>query len=113
MKTLALALSLALAPTAFAAPMLASDGEAKSVSVRSSDLNLSSEAGVQALYSRIRGAARKACQGVQSRSASTQVEHAACMSTAMDSGVMAANNRALSDLHLANTGGSSATVAAK
>jgi len=113
MKMLALTVSLALATTALAAPMLAGGGEAMSVSVRSGDLNLSSEAGVQALYSRIRGAARKVCKGVESRSASTQVEHAACMSTAMGSGVTAANNEALTALHLAKTGGASATVAAK
>jgi UrcA family protein len=113
MKTLALTLSLALATTAFAAPMLASGGEAVSVSVRTGDLDLSSEAGVQTLYSRIRGAARRACKGVESRSASTQVEHAMCMRTAMDSGVMAANNEALTALHLATDSGASATVAAK
>jgi UrcA family protein len=113
MKTLALTLSLALATTAFAAPMLASGGEAMSVSVRTGDLDLSSDAGVQALYSRIQGAARKACKGVESRSAATQVEHTMCMSTAMDSGVIAADNEALSALHLAKTGGASATVAAK
>jgi len=113
MKTLALTLSLALASTALAAPMLASGGEATSVSVRTGDLDLSSEAGVQALYHRIQRAARKVCKGIETRSAATQVEHAMCMSTAMDNGVMAANNEALSALHLAKTDGASATVAAK
>jgi UrcA family protein len=113
MKKLALSLSLALASVALAAPMLGSSAETKSVSVRSSDLNLDREAGVQSLYSRIQGAAREACKGVESRSASTQAAHKECMRTAVDGAVMSANNDALKSLHLATSGSSSATVAAK
>ncbi len=113
MNKLALTLSLALATTAFAAPMLASSSEAKSVSVQVGDLNLDSDAGVQSLYGRIQGAARKACKGVESRSAATQVAHKECMSTAIDGAVMSANSDALKSLHLATSGRSAATVAAK
>ncbi len=113
MKKLALTLSLALATIGFAAPMLASSGEAKSVLVQTADLNLGSGAGVQALYSRIQGAARLACKAVESRSASTQVAHRECVSTAVDGALVAANNDALNSLHLATSGSSSATVAAK
>lgn len=113
MKKLALTISLALATAAFAAPMLALSGEAKSVAVKTSDLNLASDAGVQALYSRIESAAAKACKGVESRSASTQVAHRECMSTAMDGAVQSANHAALTNLHLAKSGSSASTVAAK
>jgi UrcA family protein len=112
-KKLVLSLSLAVASVALAAPVVAGSGEAVSVPVQTSDLNLSSDAGVQSLYARIRGAAREACRGLESRSASTQTEHRACLRTAMDSGVMAANNDALSALHLAKMGNSAAMVAAK
>jgi UrcA family protein len=113
MKTLALALSVAVTATAYAAPGLASSGEATSVQVRVSDLDLASDAGVTTLYTRIRRAARKACRDAESPSAARQVEHKLCMRTAMDSGVVAANNDALSALHLAETGRTPATVAAK
>ena len=113
MKKLALTFSLALASVALAAPVLASPGEAKSVSVKTSDLNLGSDAGVQALYSRIQGAAREACEGLESRSAATQVAHRDCMSSAVEGAVVAASNAALTSLHLATSGSASSTVAAK
>lgn len=113
MKKLALTVSLALATALFAAPMLALGGEAKSVAVKTSDLNLASDAGVQTLYSRIESAASKACKGVESRSASTQVAHAECMSTAMDGAVQSANNAALTSLHMAKSGSNASVVAAK
>ena len=102
MKKLALSLSVAL--LALAAPAFASSGEARSVSVKTADLNLSSAAGVEALYSRIQGAARKVCSEAEGRSAARVVEHRTCLRTAMDSGVIAADNAALSALHLAKTG---------
>ena len=108
-----LALSLALVTAALAAPALASSGEAKSVSVMTADLNLGSEAGVQALYARIQGAARSVCKGLESRSASTQVAHRACMSSAVENGVAAANSPALTSLHLAKSDSASSAVAAK
>ena len=113
MKKIALCFSLALVSAAFAAPVLASSGEAKSVSVQTSDLNLESDAGVQALYARIQGAARTACKGVESRTAATQVAHRECMRTAVDGAVVASNSEALKSLHLATSGAASSTVAAK
>ncbi len=111
MKNLALTLSIALASTAFAAPMLASGGEAKQVTVRFADLNLANDAGVEALYSRIRGAAREACAGAEGRSAAQRSEWNACMSVAMDGAVASVNSAALSSKHLATMGGLSGSVA--
>jgi UrcA family protein len=111
MKKLALTLSLALLSGALAAPLLARESEPVSVAVQSRDLDLSSDAGVQTLYTRIHAAARKACAGAESRSAASQVEHRMCMRTAMDSGVLAANNAALSKLHAEKTGSAGAVVA--
>jgi UrcA family protein len=111
MKKLALSLSLALA--ALAAPALANTAEAVSVTVRTSDLDLASDAGVQSLYQRIERAARKACAGLDTRSAATQVEYRECRATAVDGAVLAANHEALTSLHVAKTGGVASTVASK
>lgn len=113
MKKLVLCLSLAVATAAAAAPGLEHAGEAKSVSVRTADLNLQSTAGVEALYGRLRSAAREVCEGLESRSASTQVAHRECLRTAMDGAVLSAKNDALTKLHLARNGGAASTIAAK
>ncbi|HEY8122050.1 MAG TPA: UrcA family protein [Myxococcota bacterium] len=113
MKKLALTLSFALATAAFAAPMLANGGEARSVSVLTSDLNLASDAGVQALYARIRHAGQSVCKQAEGRSVSATLRHKECVRTAIDGAVRSAKNDALTSLHMARTGVSSATVAAK
>jgi len=112
MKKTTLILALALVIPA-SSPMLASGGEAKSVSVQTAALNLSTDAGVSALYGRIKIAARQACRDAEGRTAGMRREHAKCMSTAMESGVMAANNDALSRLHFERMPHAAATVAAK
>jgi UrcA family protein len=110
MKKLALALTFAL--LAPAAPMLARGGEAQSVAVQTGDLDLATDAGVQALYGRIKTAARQVCKGAEGRSAAMRRDHAKCLGTAMESGVMAANNDALSRLHFERMPNAT-TVAAK
>jgi UrcA family protein len=104
MQKIALALSTALLATTLAVPALADSAVAKSVTIDTRGLDLSSQAGVELVYSRIRSASREACREAESRSAARVVEHRQCVRTAMDSGVMAANNEALSALHLAKTG---------
>lgn len=111
MKKFAVSLSLALASSLFAAPMLASSGEAKQVTVQFADLNLANDAGVDALYSRIRGAARTACAGAEGRSAVQHREWNACMSVALDGAVAAVGSNALSSKHLALGGSLSSSVA--
>lgn len=111
MKKFAVTLSLALASSLFAAPMLASSGEAKQVTVQFADLNLANDAGVDALYSRIRGAARTACAGAEGRSVAQHREWNACMSVALDGAVAAVGNHALANKHLAMGGSLSGSVA--
>ena len=113
MKKLALTLSLALATTAFAAPMFAKSGEAKQVTVKFADLNLENEAGVEALYGRIRGAARNVCKDAQGRSAAQHLQWTSCMSQAMDGAVASVGSDALSSLHIAKTSSTSGSVAKK
>jgi UrcA family protein len=113
MKTLALTLSLGLASIAPASPALARGDEARSVSVRTADLDLTNAAGVQTLYARLQGAAHRVCRGSEGRSLVAKREHTACLRTAMDGGVLAANSAALSALHSERTGGARAEVAAK
>ena len=111
MKKLAVSVSLALASSLFAVPMLASSGEAKQVTVSFADLNLANDAGVEALYSRIRGAARTACAGAEGRSAAQHREWNACMNVALDGAVASVGNDALSSMHLAKTSSTSGSVA--
>jgi len=113
MKKLALSVSLTIAAVAFAAPMLARTDDAKQVTVKTADLNLENSAGVEALYSRIRGAARQVCRGAEGPGAATRMAWRSCMNQAVDGAVASAHNDALSSLHLAKSGRSAATVAAK
>jgi UrcA family protein len=113
MKKLALTLSFALATAAFAAPIFASGGEARSMSVQTSDLNLASDAGVQALYARIRHAGQSVCKEAEGRSVGAVMRHKECVRTAIDGAVLSAKNDALTSLHMARVGASPATVAAK
>ncbi|HEU4428523.1 MAG TPA: UrcA family protein [Myxococcota bacterium] len=113
MKTLALTLSLAFATAALAAPALARSDEPKQVTVSTADLNLDHPAGVDALYSRIRGAAREVCRGAEGRGVAMQITWRKCMNEAVDGAVASAHNDALASLHLAKSGRSAATVAAK
>jgi UrcA family protein len=109
-----LALSLALVSLALAAPVLAEPAEvAHSTTVRVGDLDLSKPENVQALYGRIQAAARRVCSDLSGRGAARIVERKACLRTAMDSGVLAADSAALSALHLDTTGRAPSAVAAK
>ena len=113
MKKLALTLSLALATAAFAAPMLARSDEPKQVTISTADLNLDHPAGVDALYGRIRSAAREVCRPAEGRALGMQAAWRDCMTQAVDGAVAAAHSDSLASLHLAKTGRSAATVAAK
>lgn len=113
MKKLAVSLSLALASSLFAAPMLASSGEAKQVTVQVADLNLANDAGVDALYSRIRAAARTVCAGAEGRSVAQMREWNSCMGVALDGAVASVGSHALSNKHLAMGGGLTGNVAKK
>jgi UrcA family protein len=113
MKKLALPLSLAVAMAAFAAPALARSDEPKQVTVSTADLNLAHPAGVEALYGRIRAAAREVCREADGRGIAQQMLLRDCMNDSVDRAVASAHNDALASLHLAKSGRSAATVAAK
>jgi UrcA family protein len=113
MKKLALPLSLALAAAAFAVPALASNVEPKQMTVSTADLNLEHPAGVDALYGRIRAAARGVCREAEGLDVASKLRWRSCMNDAVDGAVAAAHSDALTSLHLAKSGRSAATVAAK
>lgn len=72
----------------------------RSVTVRYDDLNLSSQAGVSALYSRISRAARNVCRD-PGASTWPQVRQQVrrCQLTAIDAAVKKVNNRILTAMH--------------
>jgi len=113
MKKLALSLSLALATAALAAPALARSDDPKQVTISTADLNLDHPAGVDALYSRIRGAAREVCRGAEGRGVAMQMAWRSCMKEAVDGAVASAHNDALASLHTEKSSRSTSTVAAK
>ena len=87
--------SLALASTALAAGA----GELPTARVRYGDLNLSSDAGVAALYSRLRHAAKQVCMY-----SSYRISDPACVSTALNDAVAKVANGRLTMLHERRTG---------
>ncbi len=88
-----------LAPAAFAA-----DSDAPSVKVRYGDLNLATEAGVQTLYRRIKGAARMVCdQSIPSGDAQSVSHFWKCYDTALGNAINRVNNTQLTAMHQQNS----------
>jgi UrcA family protein len=87
--------ALGVATTSFAAPA----SEVLSVTVRYDDLNLATEAGVSALYSRISHAAREVCPDVSSRNLGVAAAGGRCQAEAVARAVRQLKNPALASLH--------------
>jgi UrcA family protein len=83
--------------------------EAKSVTVRYSDLKPNSAAGAQALYQRIRAAADQVCGDAHARQLDRAVAAKACLDQAIENSVHAVNNVQLT--HVANEHGYAAHAA--
>jgi len=73
--------------------------DAPSVSVRYDDLNLSTTAGVDALYRRISAAARDVCPDIYSRDTHTVLAAQRCQAAAISKAVSQVNNPSLAMLH--------------
>jgi UrcA family protein len=83
---------------AMAAAMLAGvaqGAEAPARTVGFKDLNLSTDAGVQALYNRIHGAADQVCGNVDGRDLQIARAHKGCVERAIADAVAAVNNQML------------------
>ncbi len=92
-----------------ALPLQAGDRESGSVSSASvvsyADLNLSSAAGIDTLYSRLTGAAKNVCgRAADIRDAADHQDWKACYRQAMEQAVKAVGNPALARVHAARTG---------
>jgi UrcA family protein len=88
--------ALTVATTSFAtAPSV----DARSVSVRYDDLNLSTPEGVNALYRRISGAAREVCPDIYSRDLSVVAAAEHCQADAVAKAVSEVNNPQLALVH--------------
>jgi UrcA family protein len=88
--------ALTVATTSFASPP---SGDPPSVSVRYNDLNLSTAAGVDALYHRISTAARAVCPDVHSRDLGVVAASEHCQATAIAHAVSDLHNPQLALLH--------------
>ena len=77
--------------------------DAPSVSVRYDDLNLSTTAGVDALYRRISAAARDVCPDIYSRDTNIVLAAQHCQAAAISKAVSQVNSPGLAMLHAAHT----------
>ncbi|MBM4382840.1 MAG: UrcA family protein [Deltaproteobacteria bacterium] len=100
MKKLALSFAFCLV----ALPCLASSDAPMQKAVRTSDLNLESQAGVDALYRRLESAARSVCSPAEGRSLAEKAQWKQCMSQTMDSTVASVDHDGLSRLHASKAG---------
>jgi UrcA family protein len=83
---------------AVAAAMLvgvAQGAEAPTKTVRYEDVNLNTDAGVQVLYKRIRGAANQVCGDYEMRDPAVAQAHKACVDRAVADAVTTVNNQML------------------
>jgi UrcA family protein len=79
------------------------EGNAPMTTVRYGDLNLSTDAGAKALYSRISMAARQVCPGVDSRELSQAAAARACQRAAIERAVHSVNSPHLAAAYAAAT----------
>lgn len=97
--TLSIVASLAVSATTLAAAPIALEEKVVTQKVRVSDLDLSTAAGADTLYNRIKGAARAVC-----RDERTYKLEAACQVRAIDDAVMAVGSPLLASVHGSATG---------
>jgi UrcA family protein len=91
--------ALAVTTTSFAAPL---SDDVLSVTVRYDDLNLSTSAGVDALYHRISSAARQVCPNLHSRDLGVVAASEHCQADAVARAVREVNNPHLALVHAAH-----------
>jgi UrcA family protein len=83
------------------APAFAQPPSEVAKTVRYSDLDLSTPAGIRTLYDRIQGAAWRVCQElVPAQNGPSGIENAKCRHTLVDDAVAEVNKPALTGLHL-------------
>jgi UrcA family protein len=82
--------------TAIAAPHT----ESRAATVNYADLDLESTAGIEALYARIRSAAKRVCGTTEFLDLAARADMSACRSAAVDEAVAAVGNEALAARHL-------------
>jgi UrcA family protein len=92
--------ALTVATNSFAA---APSVDVRTVSVRYDDLNLSSSAGVDALYRRISSAARQVCPEIYARNLNVVIAGQRCQADAIAKAVGEINNPHLAMVHAART----------
>lgn len=96
-----LAATVAAAP--FASPAFAAEptdrADRASVRVQYGDLDLGRDAGVDTLYARLRGAARRVCEHSGTRDLRTFAMDSACSDQALDAAIARVNNPHLSARH--------------
>jgi UrcA family protein len=88
-----------LATTSFAAP----PANVRSVSVRYTDLDLTTAKGADRLYRRIASAAREVCPGVYSPNPGVAADARHCEATAIANAVSKVNNAKLALVHASRT----------
>jgi UrcA family protein len=101
-RSLAVAGAFAALTVATASFAAAPDVASHSVSVRYDDLNLSSPAGVNALYRRISVAARQVCPDIYSRDLNVAAAGKRCLADAVAKAVSEVNNPQLALVHAAH-----------
>lgn len=74
----------------------AADSEVSTFKVQYADLNLDREAGVAALYERLRVAAKRVCSDAVSQLLSSRKSHADCIESAISTAVVQINRPTLS-----------------
>jgi UrcA family protein len=83
-------------------------GDARSETVKFGDLNLTSQAGVEALYGRIHAAARRVCE----MPAGEQAAFSGCMAKAERQAIGKVNNSSLTAFYQKKTGSEPLTITA-
>ena len=106
-------LLVSAAAMVFLAPQMARAADVvdgRTVTVHYSDLNTNTEAGVAALYNRIRHAAEQVCGKVDSRRLDEVATTRACVNKSIASSVSAVGNAQLTTVFMAHINGSSKPV---
>ncbi len=98
----AVAISATMSLVAFNAQ--AEEAEAKTVTVKIDAFDLSKAQGAEAVYARLRNAARQVCRTLESRDVSLKKEHRECVEQALDEAVAQVNSTRLTALHRSESG---------
>jgi UrcA family protein len=96
--------ALVIASALLLSPHIAAAGNfaIPKTTVHYGELNLHSSAGVQALYARLKSAAKNVCAAQDGRSLQAQFAFRACVATSLERAVLEVRNDAVLALHLEN-----------